>query len=71
MQRTNGCKENSRDKLLNIISLFRDNITDKHLKIPKNFQEKVRKLYKYIKPIISLLNVNFDNLDEIDEEKKK
>ena len=71
MQRTNGCKENSRDKLLNIICLLRDNITDKHLKIPKNFHEKVRKLYKYIKPIITLLIVNFDNLDQIDEEKKK
>ena len=46
-------------------------LVKKHLKIPKSFQEKVRKLYKYIKPIITLLSVNFDNLDQIDEEKKK
>jgi hypothetical protein len=71
MQRPNGNKETSRDKLLNIITIFRENTSDKNLKIPKNFQEKVRKLYKYIKPIITLLNVNFDNLDQIDEEKKK
>ena len=71
MQRTNGSKESSRDKLLSIINILRENTTDKHLKITKGFQEKVRKLYKYIKPIITLLSVNFDNLDQIDEEKKK
>jgi len=71
MIRSNGSKESSRDKLLNIICILRENTTDKHLKIPKSFQEKVRKLYKYIKPIITLLSVNFDNLDQIDEEKKK
>ncbi len=59
-----------REKLLKVIELLKDHTTNNSLKIPKNFGFLIRKLYKYIKPKINLMNVTFDELEEIDKEKQ-
>ena len=59
-----------REKLLKILELLKEHTTSNNLKIPKNFNYLIRKLYKYIKPKINLMNVNFNDLEDIDKEKQ-
>jgi hypothetical protein len=67
---SNVKEEQPREKLLKIIELFKDNTSTRTVKIPKNFSLLLRKLYKYIKPKINLVNITFDELEEIDKEKQ-
>jgi hypothetical protein len=62
--------EESRDKLFKILENFKENTTTKTIKIPKNFPLLVRKLYKYIKENNNMMNINFNELEQIDKEKQ-
>jgi hypothetical protein len=70
IKNSNSKEEQPREKLLKILEIFKDNTTNKSVKIPKNFSILLRKLYKYIKPKINLVNITFDELEEIDREKQ-
>ncbi len=71
MNRNNISKSGDpREKLLDIFEIFKDHTTTKSIKIPKNYSLLFRKLYKYIKPEINLVNITFDELEEIDKEKQ-
>lgn len=62
--------DSSREKLLKILQNFKDLSSNKIFKIPKNYCMLLRKIYKYIKPNINLININFNDLEEIDREKQ-
>lgn len=62
--------DSSREKLLKILQNFKDITANKVIKIPKNFNILLRKLYKHIKPNTNLININFNDLEEIDREKQ-
>lgn len=62
--------EDYREKLKKYIQNLKDNTSVRNIKIPKNFPILIRKIYKYIKPNINLININFDDLEEIDREKQ-
>ena len=62
--------DTSRDKLLKILQNFKDLSSNRTIKIPKNFCILLRKIYKYIKPNTNLININFNDLEEIDREKQ-
>jgi hypothetical protein len=63
-------RDSSREKLLKILQNFKDITSNKVIKIPKNFYIILRKLYKHIKPNTNLININFNDLEEIDREKQ-
>ncbi len=62
--------DNPRDKLKKYLKNLKENTSTKNIKIPKNFPIILRKIYKYIKPNINLININFVDLEEIDNEKQ-
>lgn len=61
--------EDPREKLLNIIQILGEECAYKTIKIPKNYSILIRKLYKYLKPHINIIQINFNKLEEIDKEK--
>jgi len=65
-----GKSYDPREKLLDIFEIFKNHTTTKFIKIPKNYSLLFKKLYKYIKPEINLVNITFDELEEIDREKQ-
>jgi 5-bromo-4-chloroindolyl phosphate hydrolysis protein len=71
MNKSVSKSENSREKLKKMLKNLKDNTTAKSFKIPKNFNLLLRKVYKYIKPNINLIDINFADLDEIDRDKQK
>ncbi len=62
--------DNPREKLKKYLKNLKDNTSIKNIKIPKNFPIILRKIYKYIKPDINLININFMDLEEIDKDKQ-
>ena len=65
-----GVSDNSREKLKKYLKILKDNISSKTIKIPKNFPVLLRKIYKYLKPNINLIDINFNDLEEIDKERQ-
>jgi hypothetical protein len=63
-------KYENREKLKKMLKNLKDNTSSTMIKIPKNFSLLLRKIYKYIKPHINLIDINFLNLEEIDNEKQ-
>jgi hypothetical protein len=62
--------DNSREKLKKYLKILKDNTSSRIIKIPKNFPVLLRKIYKYLKPNINLIDINFNDLEEIDKEKQ-
>ncbi len=63
-------ENNPREKLLEIIKIFKEHTSSSMIKIPKNIYSLLRKLYKYIKPKINFVSITFNELEEIDKEKQ-
>jgi hypothetical protein len=70
MNKSVSKSENSREKLKKMLKNLKDNTSSRMIKIPKNYTLLLRKIYKYIKPHINLIDINFLDLEEIDNEKQ-
>jgi len=59
----------TREKLLNILNILINHTTNHKIIVPKNYENLMRKLFKYINPNANLITISFGELEEIDSEK--
>ncbi len=70
MNRSGNSKNaDQREKLLDIFEVIKDHSSTKTLKIPKNYPKLFRRMYKYIKPDINMVNIGYNELEEFDKDK--
>lgn len=58
-----------REKILNILHILINHTLNHKIIVPKNYEDIMRKLFKYISPNANLITISFGELEEIDSEK--